>query len=212
MKEIEMKKELESRKKNIEETIIDALRDVGMLDQKTEENVESAIEFYKDHYLTEVDKSLEFIDPYKTGITIQSVRLQVFTLYSNAISEKYTDTILLYLLDVLGSVVKNDYPIRSFNLYNFDIFTVEFYDDLVELRADKDEEIDKISYLVANSIIAALSTELSLSVVEDDNVVISTNNMDLIDQILLLSLDFIKDITETSIKSCLNYYNIVYGL
>lgn len=212
MKEIEMKKELESRKKNIEETIIDALRDVGMLDQKTEENVESAIEFYKDHYLTEVDKSLEFIDPYKTGITIQSVRLQVFTLYSNAISEKYTDTILLYLLDVLGSVVKNDYPIRSFNLYNFDIFTVEFYDDLVELRSDIDTEIYKISYLVSNSIIAALSTELSLSVVEDDNVVISTNNMDLIDQILLLSLDFIKDITETSIKSCLNYYNIVYGL
>lgn len=212
MKEIEMKKELESRKKNIEETIIDALRDVGMLDQKTEESVESAIEFYKDHYLTEVDKSLEFIDPYKTGITIQSVRLQVFTLYSNAISEKYTDSILLYLLDVLGSVVKNDYPIRSFNLYNFDIFTVEFYDDLVELRSDIDTEIYKISYLVSNSIIAALSTELSLSVVEDDNVVISTNNMDLIDQILLLSLDFIKDITETSIKSCLNYYNIVYGL
>ena len=212
MKEIEMKKELESRKKNIEETIIDALRDVGMLDQKTEENVESAIEFYKDHYLTEVDKSLEFIDPHKTGITIQSVRLQVFTLYSNAISEKYTDTIILYLLDVLGSVVKNNYPIRRFNLYNFDIFTVEFYDDLVELRADKDEEIDKISYLVSNSIIAALSTELSLSVVEDDSIVISTNNMDLIDQILLLSLDFIKDITETSIKSCLNYYNIVYGL
>lgn len=212
MKEIEMKKELESRKKNIEETIIDALRDVGMLDQKTEENVESAIEFYKDHYLTEVDKSLEFIDPYKTGITIQSVRLQVFTLYSNAISEKYTDTILLYLLDVLGSVVKNDYPIRSFNLYNLDIFNAEFYDDLVELRSDIDTEIYKISYLVSNSIIAALSTELSLSVVEDDNVVISTNNMDLIDQILLLSLDFIKDITETSIKSCLNYYNIVYGL
>lgn len=212
MKEIEMKKELESRKKNIEETIIDALRDVGMLDQKTEENVESAIEFYKDHYLTEVDKSLEFIDPYKTGITIQSVRLQVFTLYSNAISEKYTDTIILYLLDVLGSVVKNDYPIRSFNLYNLDIFNVEFYDDLVELRTDIDNEIDKISYLVSNSIIAALSTELSLSVVEDDSVVISTNNMDLIDQILLISLDFIKDITETSIKSCLNYYNIVYGL
>lgn len=212
MKEIEMKKELESRKKNIEETIIDALRDVGMLDQKTEENVESAIEFYKDHYLTEVDKSLEFIDPYKTGITIQSVRLQVFTLYSNAISEKYTDSILLYLLDVLGSVVKNDYPIRSFNLYNLDIFNAEFYDDLVELRSDIDTEIYKISYLVSNSIIAALSTELSLSVVEDDNVVISTNNMDLIDQILLLSLDFIKDITETSIKSCLNYYNIVYGL
>lgn len=212
MKEIEMKKELESRKKNIEETIIDALRDVGILDQKTEENVESAIEFYKDHYLTEVDKSLEFIDPYKTGITIQSVRLQVFTLYSNAISEKYTDTIILYLLDVLGSVVKNDYPIRSFNLYNLDIFNAEFYDDLVELRTDIDNEIDKISYLVSNSIIAALSTELSLSVVEDDNVVISTNNMDLIDQILLLSLDFIKDITETSIKSCLNYYNIVYGL
>lgn len=212
MKEIEMKKELESRKKNIEETIIDALRDVGMLDQKTEESVESAIEFYKDHYLTEVDKSLEFIDPYKTGITIQSVRLQVFTLYSNAISEKYTDTIILYLLDVLGSVVKNDYPIRSFNLYNLDIFNAEFYDDLVELRTDIDTEIDKISYLVSNSIIAALSTELSLSEVEDDNVVISTNNMDLIDQILLLSLDFIKDITETSIKSCLNYYNIVYGL
>lgn len=212
MKEIEMKKELESRKKNIEETIIDALRDVGILDQKTEENVESAIEFYKDHYLTEVDKSLEFIDPYKTGITIQSVRLQVFTLYSNAISEKYTDTIILYLLDVLGSVVKNDYPIRSFNLYNLDIFNAEFYDDLVELRTDIDNEIDKISYLVSNSIIAALSTELSLSVVEDDSIVISTNNMDLIDQILLLSLDFIKDITETSIKSCLNYYNIVYGL
>lgn len=212
MKEIEMKKELENRKKNIEETIIDALRDVGMLDQKTEENVESAIEFYKDHYLTEVDKSLEFIDPYKTGITIQSVRLQVFTLYSNAISEKYTDTIILYLLDVLGSVVKNDYPIRSFNLYNLDIFNAEFYDDLVELRTDIDTEIDKISYLVSNSIIAALSTELSLSVVEDDSIVISTNNMDLIDQILLLSLDFIKDITETSIKSCLNYYNIVYGL
>lgn len=212
MKEIEMKKELEIRKKNIEETIIDALRDVGILDQKTEENVESAIEFYKDHYLTEVDKSLEFIDPYKTGITIQSVRLQVFTLYSNAISEKYTDTIILYLLDVLGSVVKNDYPIRSFNLYNLDIFNAEFYDDLVELRTDIDNEIDKISYLVSNSIIAALSTELSLSVVEDDSIVISTNNMDLIDQILLLSLDFIKDITETSIKSCLNYYNIVYGL
>ena len=212
MKEIEMKKELESRKKNIEETIIDALRDVGMLDQKTEESVESAIEFYKDHYLTEVDKSLEFIDPYKTGITIQSVRLQVFTLYANAISEKYTDTIILYLLDVLGSVVKNDYPIRSFNLYNLDIFNAEFYDDLVELRTDIDTEIDKISYLVSNSITAALSTELSLSVVEDDSVVISTNNMDLIDQILLLSLDFIKNITETSIKSCLNYYNIVYGL
>ena len=212
MKEIEMKKELESRKKNIEETIIDALRDAGMLDQKTEENVESAIEFYKDHYLTEVDKSLEFIDPYKTGITIQSVRLQVFTLYANAISEKYTDTIILYLLDVLGSVVKNDYPIRSFNLYNLDIFNAEFYDDLVELRTDIDTEIDKISYLVSNSITAALSTELSLSVVEDDSVVISTNNMDLIDQILLLSLDFIKNITETSIKSCLNYYNIVYGL
>lgn len=212
MKEIEMKKELESRKKNIEETIIDTLRDVGMLDQKTEESVESAIEFYKDHYLTEVDKSLEFIDPYKTGITIQSVRLQVFTLYSNAISEKYTDTIILYLLDVLGSVIKNDYPIRSFNLYNLDIFNAEFYDDLVELRTDIDTEIDKISYLVSNSIIAALSTELSLSVIEDDSVVISTNNMDLIDQILLLSLDFIKDITETSIKSCLNYYNIVYGL
>ena len=212
MKEIEMKKELESRKKNIEETIIDALRDVGMLDQKTEENVESAIEFYKDHYLTEVDKSLEFIDPHKTGITIQSVRLQVFTLYSNAISEKYTDTIILYLLDVLGSVVKNNYPIRRFNLYNLDIFNAEFYDDLIELRTDIDTEIDKISYLVSNSIISALSTELSLSEVEDDNVVISTNNMDLIDQILLLSLDFIKDITETSIKSCLNYYNIVYGL
>ena len=212
MKEIEMKKELESRKKNIEETIIDALRDVGMLDQKTEENVESAIEFYKDHYLTEVDKSLEFIDPHKTGITIQSVRLQVFTLYSNAISEKYTDTIILYLLDVLGSVVKNNYPIRRFNLYNLDIFNAEFYDDLIELRTDIDTEIDKISYLVSNSIIAALSTELSLSVVEDDSIVISTNNMDLIDQILLLSLDFIKDITETSIKSCLNYYNIVYGL
>ena len=173
MKEIEMKKELESRKKNIEETIIDALRDVGMLDQKTEENVESAIEFYKDHYLTEVDKSLEFIDPHKTGITIQSVRLQVFTLYSNAISEKYTDTIILYLLDVLGSVVKNNYPIRRFNLYNLDIFNAEFYDDLIELRTDIDTEIDKISYLVSNSIIAALSTELSLSEVEDDNVVIS---------------------------------------
>ena len=212
MKEIEMKKELESRKKNIEETIIDALRDVGMLDQKTEESVESAIEFYKDHYLTEVDKSLEFIDPHKTGITIQSVRLQICTLYFNAISEKYSDTIILYLLDVLGSVVKNDYPIRSFNLYNLDIFNAEFYDDLIELRTDIDTEIDKISYLVSNSIIAALSTELSLSEVEDDNVVISTNNMDLIDQILLLSLDFIKDITETSIKSCLNYYNIVYGL